>query len=283
MSALDQLIAIVTGLGVDTDTISILKGTDEEKIKGIDPKVIITGIVDNQKTILESDDAFTGPIERKVRGELLGKRQELLLRTFKDYLTEEEVNALPERDRYDAAVKLLAKKVSEKKADPNDDKDKKILALAKEIEDRDNEIKKLKEEEIPAIETKFKSEREKELAESTVRGIFDKSFGTKTIIDASLIYPAINQKLLSTYDVKIENGEPVLYEKGKTTKALRNAKPLKLEDAFGDIQELKSALKKSEEPPKKESMKEGEPPKFKTIGSNEFAKRLAEKEAELKK
>jgi hypothetical protein len=258
MSALEIALGVLEKLGLAKETLDIFK--DETKVKDLKPEDLTAEIVGIQREVLEQDETFVGEIESRTRKTLLGKRQELLSRLFGEFITKEEIEALPERDRFDAALKLLQKKVKDAKSGGGnpDDKDKKIEELSAALEKLEGENKRLLEEEIPGVQRQWEEKMTARELSSHIRSTFDKSLGGKLVADPDLLYPGISTSLLEKYDAKLEGGAVVLYEKGKTTKALRNSKPLALNTALEELAEEKKAIKKSEDPPAKPKLKEGE-------------------------
>lgn len=278
--AIEKAAAILTKLGVDKDLIAVLKGEDETKIKEIAVDDIVAEIVDNQKEILSADPAFIDPIKQAERGAILTKREQVILDAFKSFgLTKEEYEALPEGNRTDALIKLAAKKAKESRP-PDGDKDLKIQELAASIEARDAELKKLREEEIPSIETRFRTEREQELLSNKLRITFEKSLGSKLALDPDILYPAAQAKLSEKYDAKLEGGAVVLYDKGKTTKALKNAKPIPVDEAFLDIATESKILKAQEDPNPKPPVNVGGKLEVRST-HNDFQKAIEAKKAQM--
>lgn len=277
---MDELLKkLLKALGVETVTDEMLN--DAEKLKLIKVEDVVSEIVGNQKEILSSDADFIAPIRTAAIGEVLNARQQNAIKL--GLITKEEVAALPEKDRFDAVLKLIAEK--SKKAPANaDDKDKEIERLNSLVLNKDEELRKIKEEEIPSIQTQFQkqlTEREINLA---IRATFDKTLNGKLVADSELLYPGIESQLKSKYDIGYEGGVPVLLEKGKTTKAFKNSKPIQLADAFMEIAEEKKAVKKQEEKPARRIPEDdGKPKRFDTKGSTEFQKQLEAKKAQLEK
>lgn len=271
---------ILQKLGVEDDVIAILKGTDDSKIAELKADEIVSTVVETQKEIIVADPTVTDPIIAQAKLTFFGKREDELIKQFGEYITKEEMNALPKADRYDQAMKLLAKKIKAAKAGDNpDDKDKKIEQLSAELEQRQEELRKVREEEIPGVQKDWENKMtEREIAQE-ISSLFG-GFKAKLIADSELLFPAVNTSLRDKYDIKKEDGKIVLYEKGKTVKALKNSKPLSVNDA---LEELATPLfKKSEDPPKKDPIREDPPqPKKKTIGATKFEEALAAKKAAM--
>ncbi len=279
---IEQATKVLEGLGVESEVIEVLKGTDQAKIDAIKPEEIITTVIDTQKVNLADDTDFLSPVETRIRGEVYGKVAKDFIALNKQFISWEDYNALPEKERNLAMLKLAAKRMNEAIAKGSTDKDlqDKIDELNKTILDHEETIAKKDEELVKANELGDHKVNEFKLNQ-TVRGTFDTTLGDKLVAKAGLLYPAISAELLSKYDLKLEGENVVLYEKGKATKATKNSKPLALADAFTDIATSQDAIKKQADPPKREPFREkGEPPKekFEVKANPEFEKALAERE-----
>jgi len=276
----ELLKALLKQLGVETVKLEDL--TDPEKVKLIKVEDIVSEVNGNMREVLEADDSFTEPLKSAVRGEIFGKRQAMIIRLFSDHLTKEEVDALPERDRFDKSLELLQKKIKSKTASSGDDKDKEIERLNSDLLRSVDELKKVREEEIPQIKTEYEKAQSNRELRVNLRTAFDKITSGKLIGDADLLYPGVISKLESLYDVANESGSIILLEKGKTTKAFKNSKPVLLSDAITEIAE--PAFKKQDPiPPRKLTEGTPEGKGFNTRANASFQDRLAQKEAELLK
>lgn len=252
----DQACEVLTELGIDKDTIAILKGDDTAKIADA-TKLLKDTIIDNQKEILAEDPDFISPIDKKLRGEVYATAAKDLIKNNKDFISWDEYNALPEKNRFEDAVKLVAKKINEKitKGASDPELAKKIEELNAEIVKRDEAIAAKEgevEEAKKGADTKLNEYRLSQAVETT----FNTTLGDRLIAKKELLYPAMKMELESKYDLKIEDGKEVLYEKGKAVKAMKNSKPLTLSQAFEDIAVAQDAIKKQPPVPIREKMTE---------------------------
>lgn len=277
----DQACELLVELGVEDETIAILKGDDAAKIAEVKPTLSKT-IIETQKAILAEDPDFRKPIESEVRGAILNTKAQETLRLYKDFVTREEYDKLPEKERYSELLKLIAKKVNAKLAEGSTDTE-----LAKKIEELNAEIVK-RDETITAKEAEIEEARsgaDHKLNEyrlnQTVENTFNSTLGDKLIAKKELLFPAIKSELLSKYDVKIEGDAVVLYEKGKAVKAMKNSKPLALAQAFEDIATAQDAIKKQPAvPPKGPITEKNDPPqKVELKGSNKLKEEIEKREA----
>lgn len=252
----DQACEVLTELGIDKDTIAILKGDDTAKIADA-TKLLKDTIIDNQKEILAEDPDFISPIDKKLRGEVYATAAKDLIKNNKDFISWDEYNALPEKNRFEDAVKLVAKKINEKitKGASDPELAKKIEELNAEIVKRDEAIAAKEgevEEAKKGADTKLNEYRLSQAVETT----FNTTLGDRLIAKKELLYPAMKMELESKYDLKIEDGKEVLYEKGKAVKAMKNSKPLTLSQAFEDIAVAQDAIKKQPPVPIREKLTE---------------------------
>ena len=277
----DQACEVLTELGIDKDTIAILKGDDPAKIADA-TKLLKDTIIDNQKEILAEDPDFISPIDKKLRGEVYATAAKDLIKNNKDFISWDEYNALPEKNRFEDAVKLVAKKIQDKIAKGASDPElaKKIEELNAEIVKRDEAIT-AKEAEVEdakkGADTKLNEYRLSQAVETT----FNTTLGDRLIAKKELLYPAMKMELESKYDLKIEDGKEVLYEKGKAVKAMKNSKPLTLSQAFEDIAVAQDAIKKQPAKPDKPPMHEkNDPPaKVQLGGQSKLAAEIQRREA----
>jgi len=256
----DQACELLVELGVEDETIAILKGEDAAKIAEVKP-TLSKVIIENQKAILADDPDFRKPIESEVRGAILNTKAQETLRLYKDFVTREEYDKLPEKERYSELLKLIAKKVNAKLAEGSTDAEltKKIEELNAEIVKRDETIT-AKEAEIEAAQSGADHKLNEYRLNQTVQSTFDTTLGDKLIAKKELLFPAIKGELLGKYDVKIEGDAVVLYEKGKAVKAMKNSKALSLAQAFEDIATAQDAIKKQPAVPEKQKMTEKNTP-----------------------
>lgn len=248
---LEKATAILKALGLEDNEIEAFK--DDAKAEALDVAAIAKNVVEIQREIAEQDEAFTAPIRSAERGAILTKRLDLLKKEYAGYITDDEINKLPERSRFDDALRLAKKNMEAKlKAGSGGDPElqKEIEKLNAQISERDEQLKKLRDEEIPAIENKWQSQLQARERDLTLRQMFDKTTAGQLVVNGDLLWPAIKAQLEGKYDVKIENGEAVIYEKGKATKVFKNSKPVKLEDVIREEGDAQGIFKKQPDPPK---------------------------------
>jgi len=105
----------------------------------------------------KNDGEFLKPIKAAERKAILAGREKNLRKLAGDHLTDDEWNGLPENSRLDDGMKLVMDKLAAVRADPKkspDDKDKEIATLNKQLQEFGDQVKKYKEEIVPAAERK---------------------------------------------------------------------------------------------------------------------------------
>lgn len=270
--------ALLKKLGYDiTDEVL----NDPEKVKALKVDDIYNEIIDNQKEVLLADETFIEPIKRDVRGELAKGRQKTMIDL--GLVPQDVADKFSDKSKLDDMLKYAADqlKLAKAKGSGDTDKDKAIEQLNADIAAREAEIKRLKDEEIPAVESKWQKEFTAREMNSFIRSNYEKNLKGKLIAEESVLYPAIESKLKSMYDFDYKDGQLTLLEKGKTTKAFKNSKPYGIDQAFNDIAEELQVIKK-QEPINKERRKEDPDPTKKPKVSSRFEQRLAEREAATK-
>lgn len=194
------------------------------------------------------DPEFVKPIRTAVIGEVLSGRERNLLKLVgKDVMTQDELEKLPAKDRYDAALAAVVKKLQATKPDPNADKDANAkweqdrTKLLEEIQGLTTEVNKYKTEVVPGLEKKavdiehgFHIRGQIGTA-ATAKDRKTVLAGEKTV---ALLYDDIRAEFDLVYDP--EKRRTVLHEKGKGVIArnpVERAKELTLDDVVTTIGE----------------------------------------------
>ena len=252
---------ILDNLGFDKAIINKLKSDKEDDWKDIDPGDASDAIVTTQRTIAQSDESFTSPLIKEAFGKSMGSLERKVLANFKDFgLTNAEMEALPKDGRLEALIGLARKKVDEKKGSA-DDKDKEITKLNEIIGQKDDEIKDLKEVQLPAAKTEAQTKLKEKQKLDLVRSAFDKlSLGEdksyRLVADAEVLFPGAKAKFDALYDVNIKDDDTVqILMKGTQTPAFVKSKAVTLESAFDAINTELNIYKKSEPLPAKPPIK----------------------------
>lgn len=280
----ELFIALLSSLGVSDEVIEILKSEDEAKIKALKADDIYKEAQDMQKEILAEDAEFLAPLKAETIKGLLITREKEFLRDFKDYVSQSDLDALPEKNRYDALVKLAAKKVKEKAKEGTtpDDKDKEIDRLNSELEKRDEIIKDFEEVKLPGVQKEWEGKMTQKEIDGYLRTTFNE-LSDQLIAKPAGLYPAAYTAITAKYDFKREDdGTVTLLAKGTTNKARNGTKEVQVKEAFKTLSDENGWIKKSEEPPKKDPIKEGGPEKkINLSGKQKFDEALKLKEEQM--
>lgn len=288
MKGFEIAITALKKLGISDATLEELK--DEAKAEKVDIDQIVGDVFESQKEIImEPKSDYMKEFAAQTRASVLKPKEEKLFKKFKEFgITQEEFDKLPENERFDKLVDLAHKKAKDFKPAGEGEAQKEIDRLHGEILSKDEEIKKLREEEIPAVETKWKNQiRDKETNEILSKSFREISQGkdgkSLLLIDEEAAFGVIRAKLEKAFDLDYSETGLSLMEKGKGVKAKKNSKDLSLTEALTDLAESSKLFRKSEDVQKKESYKEKqEPPvKITTVGKSKFEAELeARKQAQ---
>lgn len=171
--------------------------------------------VDKLKKVLETDRTFTDPIHKATQGKLLDMWTKKLRKSFPG-ITDEEVEALPAENNFEALLALAATKATAK-AGEDGDKDKEITKLNGSLREIKAELKKLREEELPAAQKQGERERENVLVERLAERTLTKGDGL--VVDPEFAVPSVLAKLRERFDLKHEAGGIKLLKKGENVPA----------------------------------------------------------------
>jgi len=275
-----ELKKLLTKFGIAEEVITTLASTEGEvKVDDI-YKAAREGIAE----ALKNDDAFITPIKAAARGEVLSSKENKLMKQFG--VTKEEYEALPQQTKFDSLIELCGTKA--KPTGTPEEVKAEIEKLRANLAAKDEKIKKLEEEEIPAIKSQAEQareqiKREQLLQKSLKTAIADR----KLIVSEEAAFAVINGEALSKYDVKIENGSPVLYKKGTDLKAFDdNNKQITVEGLFSLTLEAHNLVQKSNgnpNPPAPPTPPAGGNPRATVIESPGLAKARARAEEMAKK
>jgi hypothetical protein len=274
--------AIFEKLGFTSAEADTFLSADETVTKDLKPDELYKKTVLSIQKKLEEDGTIESLLEEKVKGKIgaiLGGRDKVLRKELKAKgieISDEEYNALPEKDRTDELIKLSVKKLSEKSS-TGDDKDKEITTLRNQLQELADAKKNLEEVELP----KYRTEAEKQISQwkldQAYRTNYSKALKGKLITDEDELFPAIDAKLRAKYDVGEKDGEVVLFKKGTTTVAYHenSNKAVKLEEAL--TESAGSFIKKQDPAPHKKRIEEnpeGKQGHFKTGAARDKMKQV---------
>lgn len=198
-------------LGIENDVIVKLKEDDKDvNIDELEGKV-----KENYKNMLRNDASFIDPLNVEITGKVKGTLETKMSRMFG--ISSDELEAMEKNKRVDGILEKMKTLIEEKKSLGNsDDKDKEIEKLNAKLLKYQNEVKKIREEEIPAIEGKYKGE----MKASRINSIIDDEIVKhKIIVGKNIASLAIREKIGSVADLDLdESGSVILKQKGKDLK-----------------------------------------------------------------
>jgi hypothetical protein len=275
-----ELNKLLTKLGIDAETIKLLS-SDEGEVKVDD---IYKSTRDGIAEALKNDDAFITPIKAEVRGQVLSSKERKLMKQFG--VSQEEYDALPQQTKFDSLIDLCGQK--QKTTGTSEEVKAEIDKLRQKLVEKEDRIKKLVDEEIPAIKSQVELEREANRRQALLQKSLKTAIGDrKLLVSEDAAFAVINSDALSKYDVKIEEGQAVLYKKGTDLKAFDdNNKQLTVEGLFTSTLESHSLVVKSNgnpNPPAPPAPPSGGRERATTIEAPGIARAREAAEARMKK
>lgn len=192
------------------------------------------------KTALQADSEFIDPLRQSWQGEVLGSKEKQLLKLAEGKVKQEDIDALPKKDRFMKVVDLVMKAVTPAGDDKRtpDDKDKEIQRLNLEIAgfntrltEKDGEINKHKEA-VQRVHDDY-----------TIRDYVGKAAlagGRKTVLASDKTTNLLLADLLAAHDIRVKDGKPVLRKKGEDVDVFDpkdRSKPLSIDDEVARIGE----------------------------------------------
>jgi hypothetical protein len=238
---MSKLKELLKKLGLNDEAINTVTAENAD----FDTAEIAAAAMSNLQQALRNDDGFIGPLRQEFAGQLLGGRERELLRLAQGVVSNEDMEKLPKKDRFDALMKLTIErlKASKNGGEGDADKDKEIQRLNQLIAERDAEVKRLREEEVPAALRKAEEVEDNfyiqhHIAQAATKG------GRKTVLDADIVTKLLVGDIASEYDLKRDRstGKILLRQKGKDLDVYDEndrTKPLSVEDVVTRIGERK--------------------------------------------
>jgi hypothetical protein len=210
---------IMTRLGVTEDVAKLILATIPDTLAA-PQEVVVDDVVTAAHTKLRSNPSFTEPIEQAANGKMFTILETKMKKAFG--LTDEQVAALPEKKRTDAMLELATATLAAKKDDKSaDDKDKEITRLNELAAKLKADLKKVREEELPAALATGEATRDELLLERFVEKTLPGKEGLA--VELAFAVPGTLAQLRAAYDVKMVAGVPKLYVKGKDIEATDEA------------------------------------------------------------
>lgn len=280
MTIVKQLLAKI---GIADDVAEKLVTGDENATKDINIDELVEGVKNGYLERFEADGTLDSRKNEAVNALHISRNK-----AFRDIakkhgivFTDAEYNALPTDKRSEAlydAILAKAKAVSGDK----DDKDKTIAELHAELSKRDEEITKLRDEELPNA---LKSAEEKITSfkrELFLQEEFRKASKDGLIADESILWPGVKARLESEYDFIEKEGSFIPVKKGTTTQIFTDKnKPATLSDLMPKY--VEPIIKKSEPAPITRIKDTDSPPKFNAPGAKRRDAALADARAQVEK
>ena len=234
-----ELKKLLTKLGVAEEVITTLASEDGD----VKVDEIYKATRDGIAEALKNDDAFITPIKASARGEVLSSKENKLMKQFG--VSREEYDQLPQQTKFDSLIELCGTK--SKPSGTSDEVKAEIDKLRANLAAKDDRIKKLEDEEIPAIKVQAEQQKEAIKREQLLHKSLKTAIGDrKLLVSEEAAFAVINGEAFSKYDVKIESGSPVLYQKGTDLKAFDdNNKALTVEGLFNNTLESHNLVIKS--------------------------------------
>lgn len=152
----EQIKALLKALGMKDEAIEKYLSEDAETIKALEPKKDATAVQNHLKEVLKNDPAFVDTFKSQARAAVLSSKEKKFKELFE--LTDEDVETLPEKNRYDDMIKLGFKRMQErleeakKKGKTGDDAKDQIAALNKQIVDLKTAVKDYEEVKLPGAQ-----------------------------------------------------------------------------------------------------------------------------------
>jgi len=274
---------LLTKIGIADDVAEKLVTGDAEATKDINVDTLVDDVKNGYLERFEAD----GTIERR-KNEAVNALHISRNKAFRDIakrhgieFTDAEYNALPQDKRSEALYDAIIKKVKSGSGTP-DDKDKTISDLHAKIAEKEAEITKLREEELPKARREAEEQIMSFRRENTLQEEFRKATKEGLVADESIIWPGVKAKLAEEYDFIEKDGSFIPVKKGTTTQVFTDKnKPASIADILGKY--VEPVLKKSEPAPAQTFKTPKEAPKFNVPGAKRRDAALAEAEAAFSK
>lgn len=163
---------------------------------------------------LASNSDFMGPLEIAMKGKVRDQVDAKLRKVLE--LDDATYKALEQKGRTDKLVEMVNERIKAK-AESGDDKEATIRDLNKQLRERLAEVKKLREEELPAALSAGEKAREKVMIEREAERIL--AAGDGLTVEMEFALPAVLAKLYADHEVALVNGKPQLRKPGTTSAA----------------------------------------------------------------
>jgi len=236
---MSKVTELLKKLGLEEEVITSLTAENSDA----DVAEVYSSLRESFGEALKNDEAFVAPIKAAVRGEVLSSKERKMMKQFG--VTQEEYDALPDKTKFDSLIALCGEKA--KPQGTSDEVKAEIEKLRGTLAEKDERIKKLTEEEIPQIKSQIERERQEVQRQQKFSDVFAKATeGKKLIVQDSIARTVVNTAAAQNYDLKLEEGEIVVYKKGTDLKAYdENNRPLTAQKIVESVLEENQLIRKS--------------------------------------
>jgi hypothetical protein len=273
-------------LGYSDEQITKLTSEDAEVQKTVDVDTLFAETEERLVKKFKEGGGMDSELAKKAKQILVGREKKVIeeLKKVGLDITEEEIEALPEKSRTDDVIALAISKLHSTKKPDNEESKKEIDRLNGQLREKLDKIKNLEEVELPKAKTEAQQMIEQTQKESYIDNVFTKEYGGKLKIKDAQALKLFKEELNAKVDVKMENGEPVLYVKGKDVPYYKDATKTPFKTFVDEvIAEMDIVAKQDPAQRKKDIPEPGGKTEISTPGLNRAQQRIAEKEAAQKK
>lgn len=273
-------------LGYSDDQITKLTSEDAEVQKTVDVDTMFTETEERLIKKFKEAGGMEAELAKKAKQILVGREKKVLdeLKKAGLEITQDEIDALPEKSRTDDIIALAISKLHGTKKPDNEESKKEIDRLNGELRSKLDRIKELEEVELPKAKTEAQQLIEETQKESYVNSVFEKEYGGKLKIKDAQALKLFKEELYAKVDIKMENGEPVLYEKGKDIPYYKDANKVPFKTFVGEIVTGMDIIAKQDPRDRKKDIPEpGNKTEISTPGLARAQQKIEEKEAARKK
>ncbi len=273
-------------LGYSEDQITKLTSDDAEVQKTVDVDAMFTETEERLIKKFKEGGGMDVELAKKAKQILVGREKKVMdeLKKAGLEITQDEIDALPEKSRTDDVIALAISKLAATKKPDNEESKKEIDRLNGELRTKLDKIKELEEIELPRAKTEAQKLIDETQKDAHISSVFEKEYGGKLKIKDAQALKLFKEELYAKVDVKMENGEPVLYEKGKDVPYYKDASKVPFKTFVSEIVTAMDIVAKQDPTPRRQGVQEPNPKgEMSTPGLSRAQQRIAEKEAAQKK
>ncbi len=210
----EKLQEFLKKLGVKPETISLFTDEDKkEELAKLSSDELVSAVTETYKNRFENDQNFLDPIEKRIRGKVLGSKERNILKQVPE-ITKEEVEALPQETRYDSLVELAIDKIAERNKGKGQGDNEALRTAKQEAKKLQEQVEKYEKEVIPGLKESHQSQLDDiHLLDATKKHLSSKKEGV--LGNPEFLAKAILADAKENFVVKLEDGKPSLYQKPK--------------------------------------------------------------------